>query len=171
MLFVRVKSFCKKKKKKVLNNPNYLIYITAIIDEISMVSSALFYQVNQRLNEITGYSGNEPFAGLPVAVCGNFFQLPPVKGLPVFSSAASMKGFIALHLWRRFQMLELTEVMRQTGGFEFISLLNKIREEEIDGHIENTLKSRFLKEKSWAQHVVHMFAEKNPAKNIMKLNT
>ena len=48
-----------------------------IIDEISMVSSVLFYQVNQRLNEIFGYSGNEPFAGLPVIVCGDFFQLPP----------------------------------------------------------------------------------------------
>ena len=48
-----------------------------IIDEISMVSSVLFYQVNQQLNEIFGYSGNEPFAGLPVIVCGDFFQLPP----------------------------------------------------------------------------------------------
>ena len=59
-----------------------------IIDEISMVSSVLFYQVNQQLNEIFGYSGNEPFAGLPVIVCGDFFQLPPLKGLSVYSSAA-----------------------------------------------------------------------------------
>ena len=35
-----------------------------VIDEISMVSSVLFYQVNQRLNEIFGYSGNKPFVGL-----------------------------------------------------------------------------------------------------------
>ena len=77
-----------------------------------MVSSVLFYQVNQRLNEIFGYSGSEPFAGLPVIVCSDFFQLPPVKGRPVYSSAVSIKGFIALHLWRKFQMVELTEVMR-----------------------------------------------------------
>ena len=43
-----------------------------IIDEIFKVSSVLFYQVNQRLNEIFGYSGNEPFARLPVIVCGDF---------------------------------------------------------------------------------------------------
>ena len=102
-----------------------------------------FYQVNQRLNEIFGYSGNEPFAGLLVIVCGDFFQLPPVIGLPVYSSAASIKSFFALDLWRKFQMVELTEIMRQRGYFEFISLLNKIKEGEIDDQVENTLKSRF----------------------------
>ena len=57
-----------------------------------------FYQVNQRLNEIFGYSGKKPFAGLPVIVCCDFCQLPPLKGLPIYSSAASIKGFIALDL-------------------------------------------------------------------------
>ena len=37
-------------------------------------------------------------------------------------------------------MVELTEVMRQGGDFKFISLLSRIREEEIDGDFENTLK-------------------------------
>ena len=105
------------------------------------------------------HSGNEPFAWLPVIVCGDLFQLPSVKGIPVYSSAASITGFIALDLWRKFQMVELTEVMRQRGDFEFISLLIKIREGEIDDHVENTLKSRFLKKISFPQHVVHMFAE------------
>ena len=81
--------------------------------------------------------------------------------------------FIALDLWRKSQMVELTEVMRQKADFEFISLLNKIREGKIDDHVENTLKSRFLKEKSFPQHVVHMFAESKPAKehNETQLNT
>ena len=99
-----------------------------------------------------------------------FFQLPPLKGLPVYSSGASIKCFIALDLWRKFQMVELTEIIRQGGNFEFIILSNKIREGDIDGHVENTLKSCFLEEKSFLQHVVHMFAEKNQQKNIMKLN-
>ena len=81
--------------------------------------------------------------------------------------------FIALDLWRKFQIIELTEVMRQKGNFEFISLLNKIREGEIDDHVKNTSKSRFLKEKSFHQHVVHMFVENKPAKeyNETQLNT
>ena len=69
-------------------------------------------------------------------------------------------------------MVELTEVMRQRGDFEFISPLNKIREGEIDDHVENTLKSHFLKKKSFPQHVVHMFVENKPAKehNETQLN-
>ena len=136
-----------------------------IIDEISLVSSVLFHQVNHRLNEIFRYSGNEPFAGLPVIVLfGDFFQLAPVKSLPGYSSAASITGFIALDLRRKFQMVELTAVMPQRGDFEFITILNKIREGEIDDHVENTLKSHFLKKKSFPQHVVHMFAENKPTK-------
>ena len=116
------------------------------------------------MNEIFGYSGNEPLAGLPFINCGDFFQLPPVKGLPVYSSAAPIKGFIALDLWRKFQMVELIKVMRQRGDFQLISLLNKIREGVINDHVGNTLKSCFLKEKSFSQHVVYMFAESKPAK-------
>ena len=65
------------------------------------------------MNEIFGYSGYEPFAGLLVIVCGDFLQLPQVKGLTVYGSAASIKGFIVLDLWKKFHMVELTEVMRQ----------------------------------------------------------
>ena len=70
-------------------------------------------------------------------------------------------------------MVELTEVMRQRGDFEFISPLNKIREGEIDDHVENTLKSHFLKEKSFPQLVGSMFAENKPVKehNETQLNT
>ena len=70
-------------------------------------------------------------------------------------------------------MVEFTEVIRQRDDFEFISLLNKIKKWEIDDYVENTLKSRFLKEKPFPQYVVHMFAENKPAKehNETKLNT
>ena len=85
------------------------------MDEISMVPSVLFS------------SSQSAIAGLQVNVCHDFLQLPPVKGLPVYISAASIKGFIPLDLWRIFQMVELTDVMLQRGDFEFISLLNKIR--------------------------------------------
>ena len=53
-----------------------------IINEIYKVSSVLFYQVNERLNEIFGYSGNESFAGLLVIVCGDFFQFKGVARIP-----------------------------------------------------------------------------------------
>ena len=107
-----------------------------IIDEISMVSSMLLYQVNQRLNEIFGYSDQLPFAGMSVIVCGDFYQLPPVRGLPVYSSTTSIKGLLTLDLWHKFKMAELTEVMRQREDYQFINILNKIREGQIDEDVE-----------------------------------
>ena len=91
-----------------------------ILDEISMVSSVLFYQVHQRLNEIFGVSTDLPFAGLPVLVCGDLYQLPPVKGAPIYSSTDNIKGYLSLELWNNFKVVELTEVMRQRGDLEFI---------------------------------------------------
>ena len=78
-----------------------------IIDEISMLSNAPFFRVNRRLNEIFGYLN----AGPPVIVCGHFYQLPQVKGLQIYSSATSIKGFLPLDFWKKLQMAGLTEVM------------------------------------------------------------
>ena len=58
-------------------------------------------------------------------------QLPPVEGIPVYNSATSIKGFIALDLWRKFQLVELTEVVLQRAGFEFIILLIKLEKEKL----------------------------------------
>ena len=60
-------------------------------------------------------------------MCGDFYQLPPAKSLPVYSSATSTKAFLALDLWKKFQMVELTEVMRQRGDHDFIRVLNKTK--------------------------------------------
>ena len=129
-----------------------------------MVSSVLVFQVNQRLTEIVRYSGKEPFAGLPVIVLSDFYQLPPEKGSPVYSSATSVKGFLALDLWKKFQMVELTELKRQRGDHDFIRVLNKIRKGNIDEDLEHTLKARYLETKSYPEHAVHMFAENKPVK-------
>ena len=72
-------------QQAMLRNKLSQVKIIIIIDEISMVSSMLLYQVNQRLNEILGYSDQLPFTGMSVIVCGNFYQLPPVRGRPLYS--------------------------------------------------------------------------------------
>ena len=69
-----------------------------IIDEISMVSNVLFYQVHQRLNKIFGCESNVAFSGLPGLVCGDFYQLPTVRGLSIFANALSKKGYLNLDL-------------------------------------------------------------------------
>ena len=58
-----------------------------IKDEILMVSSVLFFQFKELLNEVFGYSGKEPFVGLSVIVSGDFYHLPLVKDSPIYSSS------------------------------------------------------------------------------------
>ena len=101
------------RQRAILRNKLSEVRIT-IIDEISMVSSMLLYQVNQRLNEIFGYSDQLPVAGLSVIVCGDLYQLPPVRGLPTYiRSTTSIKSLLTLDLWQKLKMAELTEVIRQ----------------------------------------------------------
>ena len=97
-------------------------------------------------------------------VCGDFYQLPRVKGSSVYSSTTSIKCFLALDLWKKFQMVERTEAMRQRGDHDFIRVLNKIREGNINKDVELTLKARFLETKYYPEHAMHMFAENKPAK-------
>ena len=92
-----------------------------------MVSSMLLYQVNQRLNEIFGYSYQLSFAGMSVIVCGESYQLPLVRGFRVYSSTGPTKSLLTSDFWRKFKMAELTtEVMRQMEDYQFINILRKV---------------------------------------------
>ena len=73
-----------------------------IIEETSTVSSVLF-SIQPTINEIFGYSGEEPFAGLPIIVCADFYQLFQVKCSPIYSSVTSIKGFLVLIYGRSFR--------------------------------------------------------------------
>ena len=75
-----------------------------------------------------------------------------MKGSAIYSSARSIKGILALDLRRKFQMVKLTEVMRQRDDFEFIRVLDKIIEGNIDKDVEETLRLRFLEK----NHILKM---------------
>ena len=55
-----------------------------IIDEMSMVSHKLLYQIHKHLNEISSPKQDIPFGGKSVLDCGDLYQLPPVQAKPVF---------------------------------------------------------------------------------------
>ena len=78
----------------------YIIRCTdVVIDEISMVSKKVFLPVHQRL--IVIFRVQQPFAGKSLLVCGDLYQLPPVRALSVYDN--SSKLFIIL-----YSMLQLT---------------------------------------------------------------
>ena len=84
-----------------------------ILNEISMVSKKVFYQMHCLLIEIFDLP-NLPFAGRSILVVGDFDQLPPVRAMPVYASSLdedNPQSYIANDLWRLFSFAELTEVM------------------------------------------------------------
>ena len=122
-----------------------------IIDEISMVSSELC-------------ENNKPFVGIPKILCGDLYQLPPVRGKPIYMSNQSVKGYITLDLWKIFQFVELTEVMRQKGENLLIHILNKIRVANISKSVDAILKEQSMSQNhsSFPTDALHFFAEKKP---------
>ena len=96
-----------------------------IVYEISMVSNDLLFYVHLRLNEIFGSVNNEPFVGITVITVGDFFQLPPVGGKPVYATYKNTWENVESSR-KHFKIFELTEVMRQREDSQLINLLNQV---------------------------------------------
>ena len=156
------------------NLQNKLSCIEVImIDEISMVPSRLFRNIDSRLREIFGVE--KPFGGKSVLVCGDLYQLPPIYKDPIYQvDCSSIQTLIGFELWRSFQMAELTEVMRQRDDIDFVDLLNQVRLGQLDEEKEKLLKSRFISKDSpdYPANTTHIFAENKPveAYNLQMLD-
>lgn len=109
-----------------------------MIDEISMLGSELFTKlanIGARLKELEG-KNSLPFGGIQVVLCGDFYQLPPVKlgskqvGSFAFTSPA----------WKelKVKMWQLTHIIRQNDR-DFINILNTLRLGEINQSIIDLL--------------------------------
>ncbi|KAI5614793.1 hypothetical protein C0J50_11103, partial [Silurus asotus] len=103
--------------RAVLSNTEILI-----IDEVSMVSKDLFAYVNWRFQQIKG--SKKPFGGISVLAVGDFYQLPPLsKSKPL----CVYEGGVPDNWKDYFQIVTLTEIMRQKEDLAFAQLLNRIR--------------------------------------------
>ena len=91
-----------------------------IIDEVSMVSKPLFAYVDVRLKQIKG--SQRPFGGMSVIAVGDFYQLPPVRQ----AKPLCVHDPLQIDLWQEhFQMITLTEIMRQKDDVAFAEMLNR----------------------------------------------
>jgi len=112
----------KKKIKKLILSMDLIV-----IDEISMVSSALFNMIALRLEQAA-------FDGV-LLVVGDFLQLPPVV-----RGCGEVKFAFESPAWSLFAFtkIELTHIYR-TDDIAFIKLLNAVRFGHIDEQIHNRL--------------------------------
>src|SRR6476469_5979393 len=117
-----------------------------IIDEISMVRCDVLDDVDLVLRHVR-YRHHEKFGGVQVLFIGDMFQLPPVVReeewsllrdfyqSPFFFDSHVMKDDHPLNI-------EFTTIYRQTEE-KFITLLNKVRNNEMDDEYLRALHSRY----------------------------
>ncbi|XP_072232324.1 uncharacterized protein [Leuresthes tenuis] len=92
-----------------------------IIDEVSMVDHRLLAYVHGRLRQIKQTGDYSLFGNVSLICVGDFFQLRPVKGTPLFSDNTEV------NMWdNNFEVAELTEVLRQENA-DFAEMLNRLR--------------------------------------------
>lgn len=112
-----------------------------IIDEVSMLHHFRLDLVDQVLRTMKDKS-NDPFGGVQVILCGDFFQLPPVArfGEPdahfIFKSDAWQNG--------GFTVCYLDEQFRQSDDAA-TSILNEIRSGKVSEKSKKLLADRFNK--------------------------
>jgi len=120
-----------------------------IIDEVSMLHHFRFDLLDKLAR---AFKKNDlPFGGMQIVLCGDFFQLPPVtrRGEPealfIYRSRA----------WRDMNLVicYLEEQHRQNDD-NFLSVLNAIRNSEIDEGVYESLQDRFQKELEGFEGVV-----------------
>jgi ATP-dependent DNA helicase PIF1 len=99
----------------------------------SMIDLETLSLIDDRLRAIFPDKSDMDFGGVNVLLCGDFFQLPPVAGRPLYSqhatSPAALKG---RELYRRFsRTIRSTQVMRQQGeddtSIKFRDALSQLR--------------------------------------------
>ena len=110
-------------KRLLFRNLKYVI-----VDEISMVSADLFYNLDLRLREITMV--DTVFGGVSVFVFGDLYQLQPPKARYVFQPPINKEHALAhslRDLWKLFTVVNLEENHRQGEDKVYGDLLNRVR--------------------------------------------
>lgn len=121
-----------------------------IIDEVSMVRADVMDGIDRALrvqrNKMTA-----PFGGVQVVLCGDLFQLPPIvrdgEMKAFFDEQYGGPYFFFAKVFHELQpsSVELTTIYRQRDN-NFIHVLNKIREHELDAELFSLLNTRVLRD-------------------------
>ena len=125
-----------------------------IIDEKSMIDLKTLSLIDDRLRAIFPASLDQPFGGLNVLLCGDFFQLPPVAGKALFARSPTQVDAIKGHqLYQAFnRTLRLTQIMRQQGeddiSIRFRVALSELRASQLSKESWELLRTRIANDLS-----------------------
>lgn len=163
--------------KKVYRNKSICdrIYYTdiLIIDEISMMSAALFEKIDLICQRIK--RNKKFFGGIQLVITGDFLQL-----LPVFNNSNSMiykhddiddrliiESDVFLGNFKQDNTIFLNENMRQKGDRKFMDLLLNIRYNKVTEDDLNILKSRLIKNVGLPKEVIVTLVSTNKSAQMI----
>src|SRR5207237_3724759 len=117
-----------------------------VIDEISMVRADLLDAVDDVLRRYRNYT--QPFGGVQLLMIGDLHQLPPVvkpEDWELLRPHYETPYFFGSLDLQRTDMvaIELKHIFRQSDR-HFIDLLDKVRNNQIDAQVLETLNSRYI---------------------------
>jgi hypothetical protein len=105
-----------------------------IIDEISMTDLQTLFRINKRCNIARSLKSESAdlFGEVPIVIfMGDFYQFPPVKGLPLWRQPRpnNEEEIAGQQIWHRFtNVILLDEQMRQAEDLPFRELLHRVRD-------------------------------------------
>ncbi|HJQ08866.1 MAG TPA: HRDC domain-containing protein [Candidatus Saccharimonadales bacterium] len=107
-----------KQRRELINRADVLV-----IDEISMLHDFRLDMVDQVLRTVR--ENKEPFGGMQVVLCGDFYQLPPVNR----SDSRQGSFIVSSEAWRQqpFAVCYLERQYRQSEDQNYTDILNGIR--------------------------------------------
>ena len=113
-----------------------------IIDEISLCGAHMLWAVSNTLQQI--FENTLPFGGIKfIIVVGDFNQCSPVHDSYCFEAPNEPASKIAgPQLWNKFQIYELTEIMRQKDDLKFAQALNNLAVGATTEDDDNLFRSR-----------------------------
>lgn len=113
---------------------------TLVIDEISMLHDFRLDMIEEIVRTVR--ESNEPFGGMQVILCGDFFQLPPVN-----RQSGRQGSFVTnSNIWKSdfFGVCYLNQQFRQADDSSFAAILNGIRQGYLLRSQLELLKSRIV---------------------------
>ncbi len=132
-----------------------------IIDEVSMVGADTLFHIHRRLEDLMQTSQSDTcFGGVGILAVGDLFQLQPVRQAHVFDLPSDAYAKLYGSLWQEnFQLMELTEIMRQKDDLAFAELLGRVRTASCNDQDIKTLKTREIHrdDPAYPSDALHVF--------------
>ncbi len=129
-----------------------------IIDEISMVTSDMLFNIHRRMCDI--FQSRDLFGGKSVLLVGDLLQLPPVQGRFIFErpmGAKAASAYDLFSLWEEFKPVVLEHNHRQGEASSWADTLNRLRIGKIEKDDKILLQSRIVQEEDAPQDCCHVF--------------